>query len=504
MDLTTLAIVLGISNLVQIAALVTQWRTANKRSGGGWWALGITFITLGFLAMFLRAVPGFTFIGIFANNIFFVLGHILLYVGVVRFFEQKENRTALLSFLGVYGLVDFYFVFIYDHLIWRGSILYLIIAGLAFLTAWTLWKHKPRAFSASVHFLAATYMLHGIMFIVGFVMGFVLPPSSNSATSNSNLGQLIGLLDGMVVSMLWTLGFILMVNQSLNADNREARQELELIFNASPEAVLVTRLSDGQVLEINAGFSHMTGYLREEVIGNSTLNLHLWHNLADRQTALAMLHESGDCSNLEFEFIRKDGSQLTGLFSARTLHLRGATHVLTAIHDVTVRKQLERKLQEQATTDELTGVPNRRHFLELADYEVKRAIRLNQPLAIVLLDIDYFKQINDTYGHQAGDAFLVNFAAICRENIRDIDLLARIGGDEFAILLPLASCSQSMEVMGRVHAALAASQNVHPATMSVGIAGIPSEVDTLDGLLGRADQALYRAKHAGRNRSEIF
>jgi diguanylate cyclase (GGDEF)-like protein len=122
----------------------------------------------------------------------------------------------------------------------------------------------------------------------------------------------------------------------------------------------------------------------------------------------------------------------------------------------------------------------------------------------VLLDIDYFKQINDTYGHQAGDAVLVNFAHICRENIREIDLLARIGGDEFAILLPLASSSQASEVMGRVHAALAASQNARPATISVGIACMPCAVNTLDGLLGQADQALYRAKHAGRNRSEIY
>jgi diguanylate cyclase (GGDEF)-like protein/PAS domain S-box-containing protein len=504
MDFKTLAIALSISNLLQIVALFTQWKMSNKYNGVGWWALGITANAMGFLAMFLRALPGLTPIGIFANNVFFVLGHILLYIGVLRFFERKAHHAALVSLLGVYVLVDFYFVFIYDHLIWRGSILYLTIAGMAFLTAWTLWRYKFPPASTSVHFLAGTYLLHGSMFVIGFIMGLVLPPSSNNSTSNANLGQLVGLLDGLAVSMLWTLGFILMVNQRLNAENREARQELELIFNASPEALLVTRLNDGLVLEGNAGFSAMYGYPREEVVGSSTLDLSLWKDPTDRQTVVDMLREDGVCSNREFEFIRKDGSQLTGLFSARRLQLRGAAHVLNTIHDVTVRKQLEQKLQEQATTDGLTGIFNRRHFLELADYEVQRAIRLDQPLSIVLLDIDYFKQINDSYGHQAGDAVLVNFARICRENIRNIDLLARIGGDEFAILLPAASSSQSSEMMSRVHAALATAQTTHPATTSGGIACLPCEIDTLDGLIDQADQALYRAKHAGRNRTEVY
>ena len=504
MDFKTLAIALSISNLLQVAALFAQWRMARKYQGMGWWVLGISFNALGFLAMFLRTVPGLTPISIFANNVFFVLGQVLLYVGLVRFFDQKEPRSALLGFLGAYALVDFYFVFVYDHLIWRGSILYLCIAGMAFLSAWTLLKHRPRALSTSVRFLTLTYGLHGSMFLVGFVLAFVLPPSSNNSTSNANMGQLLGLLDGLVISMMWTFGFILMLNQRLNAENEESRQELKLIFDASPDAVLVTQLRDGRVMDVNAGFMNMTGYLREEAIGKSTLNMRLWKEPADRQVLLDTLLESGTCSNLEFEFLRKDGSHFTGLLSARILHLRGTEHVLNVIHDFTARKQLENKLLEQAATDGLTGVANRRRFLELAKYEVTRSVRLKQPLSIALIDIDYFKQINDTYGHQAGDAVLVNFARICQESVRDVDLVARIGGDEFVILLPQASCSQSREVLDRVHASLVACQNSHSATISVGIACMPCAVETIEGLMELADQALYRAKQAGRNRSVSY
>lgn len=504
MDFKTLAIALSISNLLQVLALFAQWKMAKNYQGIGWWVLGISSNAMGFLAMFLRTVPELSSVGIFANNVFFVLGQVLLYVGVVRFFDLKERRSVLLGFLGMYALIDFYLVFIYDHLIWRGSLLYLCIAGLAFLSAWTLLKYKPRTYSASVRFLAATFMLHGSMFFVGFVMGLVAPPNSNSSTSNANMGQLLGLLDGLVVSMLWTFGFILMLNQRLNAEKDEAREELELIFNASPEAVLVSRQSDGTVLSINAGFSRMTGFASDEAIGSSTLNLHLWKDPADRQSLMLRLLESGACSNMEFEFVRKDQSRFTGLVSARILYLRGTPHVMAAIHDVTEQKRLERKLQEQATTDGLTGVFNRRHFIELAHYEFTRTIRLDQPLSIALIDIDYFKQINDTYGHPVGDAVLQNFVRICRESIRDIDLLARIGGDEFVILFPLASCNQAREVVERVHAALAVCQNTQPVTISVGIACVPGAANTIDGLLDIADQALYRAKQAGRNRTEIY
>jgi len=502
LDFASLAIVMFITNLLQVAALYIQSRLANKYQGVGWWTAGIASIALGFLAMFLRGVPGLTSIGVFANNLFFVGGHMLLYTGVLRFFERSVPRRALLGCFAAYTLVDIYFVFIYDHLVWRGSLLYLTISGLSFLTAWTLWKRKPSSLSVPVHFLAGTFILHGSVFFIGFLLGLLAPPSSNSPTG-ANAGQLLGILDGIIVSTLWTLGFILMVNQRLHAGTREAQQDMELIFNASPDAVLVTRLSDGLVLGINEGFTSVSGYARAEAIGTSTLSLRLWKNPADRQAVVAALSEHGACSNLEFEFVRKDGSEFTGLYAARLIALRGAPHVLSAIHDVTERKQLEKQLQEQAATDALTGVANRRRFLHSAEAEIKRALRLSQPLSVALIDIDFFKQINDNHGHQVGDQVLTQFAGICTEHVREIDLVARIGGDEFAILLPLARCSQAYEVIERIRAALADSGMRVPVTITAGVACIANGADSLDGLMGRADQALYRAKHAGRNRTGV-
>ena len=502
LDFKSLAITMFITNILQVASLFAQSKMVRKYRGADWWTLGISVIALGFLAMFLRSVPGLTSAGVFANNIFFVTGHMLLYIGVLRFYERREPRRALLGAMAVYTLIDIYFVFIYDHLIWRGSVLYLMIIGLSLLTAWTLLKYKPSSFTASVHFLFTTFFLHGLVFLVGFFLAFIAPPSSNSPTG-ANPGQLLGLLDGIIVSNLWTFGFILMVNQRLNVENREASHELELIFNATPDAVLVTRLNDGEVVDMNEGFTSITGYTRSDAVGTSVVDLRIWKNLADREKVLTALNEHGVCTDQEFEFVRKDGSQLTGVLSSRLILLRGSPHALSVIHDMTERKLLEKQLEEQATTDELTGVSNRRRFLEIADNEIKRALRLTYPLSVVLIDLDFFKQVNDTHGHQVGDQVLMHLAQVCRQNIREIDLIARIGGDEFAMLLPFTNCQQASEVIERVRAALAASDLKVPVTITAGIACLARGIDTLDGLLGRADQALYRAKKAGRNRTEV-
>ena len=183
---------------------------------------------------------------------------------------------------------------------------------------------------------------------------------------------------------------------------------------------------------------------------------------------------------------------------------------LVALRDTTERKRLQRELLKHATTDDLTGISNRRHFLELAEQEMKRFIRYKQPLTVVIIDIDYFKQINDRFGHAAGDDALASFAKICQKNIREIDLLARFGGDEFVLLLPGADCDQAYQMIERLRLVLigspiAFSSSDHKLhlTFTAGIAEMLGDEDTLDTLLVRADQILYRLKETGRNRVGI-
>lgn len=172
-------------------------------------------------------------------------------------------------------------------------------------------------------------------------------------------------------------------------------------------------------------------------------------------------------------------------------------------HEIETRKALEVELRVLATTDALTGLYNRRRFLELGDYEVQRGQRTRRGLALLILDIDHFKSVNDQHGHAAGDEVLRRFALVCKTGLRAVDSIGRVGGEEFAILLPETPLEEACCIAERIRADVAqcpmpgAAETLH-VTVSIGAAGI-REGETFEQLLARADTRLYAAKHAGRN-----
>jgi two-component system, cell cycle response regulator len=164
-----------------------------------------------------------------------------------------------------------------------------------------------------------------------------------------------------------------------------------------------------------------------------------------------------------------------------------------------------RDLYRLATTDELTGLANRRYFFVRLTEEAKRTQRYGQPLALALLDIDHFKRINDVYGHAAGDEVLETVGRLCRETLRDVDTIGRIGGEEIAVLMPATTLTGAWIVCERLRQAIAdadveTSGASVRSTVSIGIAEL-AQGEEFTRLLARADQALYRAKESGRNRT---
>lgn len=173
--------------------------------------------------------------------------------------------------------------------------------------------------------------------------------------------------------------------------------------------------------------------------------------------------------------------------------------------DVTDIVRNAEEMERLATTDGMTGIYNRRHFMTLADRELHRARRYNRPIAFLMIDIDFFKIINDDFGHQVGDAMIVHLASLARECKRDSDVLARIGGEEFALLLPETDLQQAQGVAERLRCEvgsnpLVAASGTIPATVSIGVAVAAEGVNEVSDLMKAADHALYDAKRAGRNR----
>ena len=186
-------------------------------------------------------------------------------------------------------------------------------------------------------------------------------------------------------------------------------------------------------------------------------------------------------------------------------HIVVGESLLKFIGQTSVEAHYHEEIYQLATLDALTELYNRRHFMEVLDKEISRALRHRRALALCIIDVDLFKPVNDTFGHIAGDEVLRRMAAVLRQHVRSDDIAARIGGEEFAVLLPEGSAEDAIAFAERLREAIAAtifSPGGAPRqiTVSVGVASLRAPVTSRSQLLAAADAALYRAKHEGRNR----
>jgi diguanylate cyclase (GGDEF)-like protein len=160
-----------------------------------------------------------------------------------------------------------------------------------------------------------------------------------------------------------------------------------------------------------------------------------------------------------------------------------------------------------ATIDSLTGINNREHFINLCELEFKRSMRYGKPLSVVMIDIDFFKSINDSYGHAIGDRVLAKFADICQQNLRTSDIFGRVGGEEFGAILLETSIEKAYDVTNRLRQTIEKTEIIVEKkkiqfTISIGLTSSKKEDASFDRALNRADEALYMAKNGGRNRIE--
>ncbi len=202
--------------------------------------------------------------------------------------------------------------------------------------------------------------------------------------------------------------------------------------------------------------------------------------------------------------IDHDISQTATLFSALVPALVAPIFEYRSFGLLDQLDKAERQLRILSITDDLTGAYNRRHFFELANNEIMRVQRYGGTCSLAILDFDNFKMVNDTYGHLAGDQALLQVSKACMENIRENDMFARYGGDEFIFLFPQTNDMRAKECLDRVMSRIAeitvrADVEIHPK-VSIGLYTFSPKINTLDSILQEADMALYKAKQTGGNR----
>lgn len=288
----------------------------------------------------------------------------------------------------------------------------------------------------------------------------------------------------------------------ITAELADSRAMLEKMFAASPVPMVVTAGTAGEILHVNDSALVLIEASREELIGSTMTRFYA--NLDDQRRLAATLERDGIASDFEIEVQSAKGTPRFVLLKTAAVYTRDGRVNISGIIDITHRRNTELSLEWLASTDGLTGLPNRATFLANARAEMARAARGEHMLSLMMVDLDHFKAVNDTFGHQGGDRALQAFAALSMSRLREVDVIGRLGGEEFGILLPRADINDAAAIAEELRVALAAlvipgSEDMR-LTASFGVTSIAPEESDVDAAIARADRALYRAKRAGRNR----
>lgn len=287
---------------------------------------------------------------------------------------------------------------------------------------------------------------------------------------------------------------------------RESEQRFVSAFEYAANGMALLSL-EGEWMKANQALCSMLGYREEELLGRTLHEFTLPEDRdLDRRKQLRLLRGHANAYQIEKRVLDRQGRPVWVLLSVSLVrNAEGAPgYFIAQVENITRRKELERELYVLATTDHLTGLSNRREFLSRAEHEVQRSRRQQTGLALLMVDIDNFKAINDTWGHGVGDAVLRAMADTCREVLRATDVFGRLGGEEFGIVLADAGREKAEAIADRVRAALAgkvvqAENALVSFTVSIGVAVSCQDLYSVTDLMRRADAALYEAKSRGRN-----
>jgi len=293
--------------------------------------------------------------------------------------------------------------------------------------------------------------------------------------------------------------------------NEEKLSLAASVFTEAKESIVITDAS-GQIVQVNKAFTDITGYNAEEVLGKNPKILQSgYHDKAFYQTFWAQLlthgHWSGEIWNR-----RKNGEIYAELetISAVKNDKNETHHYVSLASDISPQKQHEKQLEQQAYYDLLTGLPNRKRLTDELTLAIQRCQQTDNVLAVAYIDLDGFKQINDTYGHAVGDQLLMAVAAQMKKTLRETDTVARIGGDEFVALLNVGKeLNHSLHLVKRLLHTIAKTIIIDELPLkvsaSIGLCFYPQTGEIhAEQLLSLADQAMYQAKQAGKNRYHIY
>jgi len=498
LDLRTVFFTNVITFAICTLVVVLLWQQSRNRFAG------MSFLVFDFAmqaaATVLIAMRGFIsdWMSVALANILVFMGSILGYMGLERFVGKISSQVHNYVFLAIYAFAFNYFAFTQTDLATRNLVVSLGLLTIWFQCMWLmLYRVEPgmRPLTFGVGIVFGAFCLVNVVRIAEY---FTSPHPVNDYFHSGAFQSLV-IIGYQVLMILLTYSLVLMVNKRLFTDLKNQEEKFAKAFHSSPYAIVLTRLQDGRVMEVNEGFVNITGYPYDEVVGKTTLELLIWTSGEDRAAIVDELSRNGRVQGRELHFQKKSGETVTGIFSAEVITINGEKFVLTSVSDISERKRMEEEIREMSLRDPLTDLYNRRGFLTIAEQEIKTANRVRNKMHLTFVDCDGLKEINDIFGHDEGDRALTATADILRLTFRESDLIARVGGDEFAVLSTYAA-DIDQEVLPRrlqqhIDEYNKRESRRYKLAMSWGMSVYdPEHPLSLDELMAAADKLMYANK----------
>ncbi len=518
LDIRTLAILLAGVGALVAAVFFGLWRQGAGGRPALVWATFYALTATGFLLTALRDVLP-VWLSIVVANLTLHIAAFLLLHGACLFVGRPSPIRLSAAVIAAETVALAYWTLLQPDLVARIVLLSAISGGFLMATAVTFMRSRL-AGQWGLHLLAA--VAFGGMGVVLWLRGIgtlAFPPSSEHFMVSGLLQagtMALLLLGGMVwaLLLLWLIAYSWYADRLEEAAGRERAEaalrrseaRFRTIFESSANGMAFGDEA-GRILLANQAFSDLLGYAPSELERFSFMEITHPEDLPhEEERFLELLESLRDHYRLEKRYLAKDGSPIWVdlIVSAVRADDGSPLHFIGVATDIREKRAAQADLEFRATYDRLTGAVNRLAFEQYLETEQNRVERYGEPSGLVMIDIDHFKTINDTHGHQTGDRVLETLAQRVRERLRASDILCRWGGEEFMVLLPETDLAGALQMAESLRQAIERMDfpEVERVTISLGVAQLHAE-ESFTELAMRVDNALYAAKEGGRNRVEV-
>ena len=483
------------------------WRQSRGRFCGlGYSFLGFILISLGLGLMFLRGIVG-PFPSVVMVNGLIIGGLLSGLVGLENFLGLEGSHRKDFILWAIFMSAIVYFTYQEPSTPKR-------IACFSSSMIYFSWRYiriaivdadrSRRKLTVGLGLVFLGYLILGLLRIAAALF---LYRDTHSLDLPSGAIEIFFGYAQQTLIILWAYSLNLMVNKRLMLDLDKERVKFASIFNGSPHGIVLTRLSDGEIIDANPGLARIVGLDHEKIVGKTVLDIGFWTSMDERSRMIQRIQSDGSVRDMEIKFRHSSGRQVVGALSIDQVSVNGQGVLLSTIIDVTERKNMERQIAKMAHTDPLTGLLNRAAFSDRLDRGMKKASFKGEKLSLMFLDLDRFKPVNDDFGHAVGDVVLRKTTERITDSVGNDGTVGRIGGDEFVVLVPFGE-EQARSVAQRIVSAIESPFEIDGRSIgiscSVGIAVYPDHGTDEIELAKNADQAMYSVKKAGGNGVRVF